>query len=132
MSKFRKAAGIKYPQGSQPSHPFAVESDGFLAYAEQKEVEASADALKFNCAQRAHQNTLESIPIIYATYASTICCPTVPSNLGLRTLVAALTFPKIAAAACTSWSVARAFYTACVLCAIFLFDTADLSSTEVM
>ncbi|KAF8832167.1 hypothetical protein HHX47_DHR1001084 [Lentinula edodes] len=78
VSTQRKAAGIKYPQ----------------MYAEQKEVEASVEALKFNCAQRAHQNTLENLPIIYTT-----------------TLVAALKFPKVAAAACAFWSLTRVLYT---------------------
>ncbi|KIK70771.1 hypothetical protein GYMLUDRAFT_235190 [Collybiopsis luxurians FD-317 M1] len=78
VSRHRKAAGIKYPQ----------------TYAEVKEVEASVDALKFNCAQRAHQNTLEYISIVYTT-----------------TLISALKFPKFAAAACTFWSLSRVLYT---------------------
>ncbi|KAJ3760551.1 hypothetical protein EV360DRAFT_81071 [Lentinula raphanica] len=78
VSVHRKVAGIKYPQ----------------LYAEQKEVEASTDALKFNCAQRAHQNTLENLPIIYTT-----------------TLVSALKFPKVAAASIAIWSLARVLYT---------------------
>ncbi|KAJ3721621.1 hypothetical protein C8R42DRAFT_667946 [Lentinula raphanica] len=78
VSVHRKAAGIKYPQ----------------MYAEQKEVDASVDALKFNCAQRAHQNTLENLPIIYTT-----------------TLISSLQFPKVAAAAVAFWSLARVLYT---------------------
>ncbi|KAJ4484934.1 hypothetical protein C8J55DRAFT_487936 [Lentinula edodes] len=87
VSTQRKAAGIKYPQSS-------VARSTPVLYAEQKEVEASVDALKFNCAQRAHQNTLENLPIIYTT-----------------TLVAALKFPKVAAAACAFWSLTRVLYT---------------------
>ncbi|KAF5328783.1 hypothetical protein D9619_011540 [Psilocybe cf. subviscida] len=49
LSKYRKRAGIKYPP----------------MYTEQAQVEASMDAWKFNCAQRAHQNTLEHIPAAY-------------------------------------------------------------------
>ncbi|KAF9076057.1 hypothetical protein BDP27DRAFT_1380177 [Rhodocollybia butyracea] len=78
VSKYRKAAGIKYPQ----------------AYAELSQVEASVDALKFNCAQRAHQNTLENIPIIV-----------------LSTLVSAVKLPHIAAASCGLWVVSRVLYT---------------------
>ncbi|KAF5388561.1 hypothetical protein D9757_004597 [Collybiopsis confluens] len=78
VSKYRKAAGIEYPQ----------------AYAEVNEVKASKDALKFNCAQRAHQNTLEYLPIIHTT-----------------TLISALKFPKFAALACAIWSVSRVLYT---------------------
>lgn len=50
VGKYRKAANVPYPQ----------------AYAEKAEADASLDAKKFNCAQRAHQNTLESIPIVFA------------------------------------------------------------------
>jgi len=46
VSRHRKAANIAYPQ----------------LYAEKAEAEASAEAFKFNCAQRAHQNTLENFP----------------------------------------------------------------------
>jgi len=46
VSRYRKAAKIAYPQ----------------LYAEKSEAAASIDAYKFNCAQRAHQNTLETVP----------------------------------------------------------------------
>ncbi|KAF4623124.1 hypothetical protein D9613_002169 [Agrocybe pediades] len=49
VSKYRKRAGIPYPQ----------------LYAEKSEAEASKDAYLFNCAQRAHQNTLENINTVY-------------------------------------------------------------------
>ncbi|KAG5647541.1 hypothetical protein DXG03_008894 [Asterophora parasitica] len=78
VSKWRKRAGIKYPQ----------------MYAEKAEAENSKDALIFNCAQRAHQNTLENIPIVYVT-----------------TLLTGLKYPLFAASACTLWSVARISYT---------------------
>ncbi|KAG6919877.1 hypothetical protein DXG01_015585 [Tephrocybe rancida] len=78
VGKWRKRAGIEYPQ----------------LYAEKAEAAASKDALIFNCAQRAHQNTLENLPIIYAT-----------------TLLAGLKYPIVAASACATWSVARIFYT---------------------
>ncbi|KAF9460122.1 hypothetical protein BDZ94DRAFT_947507 [Collybia nuda] len=78
VSRHRKRAGILYPQ----------------LYAEQAQVENSRDALLFNCAQRAHQNTLENIPIIYVT-----------------TLLAGLKFPVFAASACGLWSLARITYT---------------------
>ncbi|KNZ74146.1 Microsomal glutathione S-transferase 3 [Termitomyces sp. J132] len=78
VSKWRKRSGIKYPQ----------------LYAEKAEVEASRDALIFNCAQRAHANTLENLPMIYAT-----------------TLITAVKYPIVAAAACGAWSLSRIFYT---------------------
>ncbi|GLB35951.1 putative MAPEG family protein [Lyophyllum shimeji] len=78
VSKWRKRAGIKYPQ----------------MYAEKAEVAASRDALIFNCAQRAHQNTLENIPIVYVT-----------------TVLTGLKYPILAATACGIWSVSRIAYT---------------------
>lgn len=50
VGRYRRAANVPYPQ----------------AYAEKAEAEASLDAKRFNCAQRAHQNTLENVPIIFA------------------------------------------------------------------
>jgi len=78
VSKMRKRSGIKYPQ----------------LYAEKAEVAASKDALIFNCAQRAHQNTLETLPIIYVT-----------------TILTGLKYPILAASACGMWSVSRIAYT---------------------
>ncbi|KAI9509532.1 hypothetical protein F5148DRAFT_746532 [Russula earlei] len=74
----RKKAGIAYPR----------------AYAEKAEQEASKEALVFNCAQRAHQNTLENGPVIVIT-----------------TLIGGLRYPILAAAVCALWSLTRVVYT---------------------
>ncbi|KAJ8702303.1 hypothetical protein PTI98_001033 [Pleurotus ostreatus] len=79
VSKHRKAAGVKYPQ----------------AYADKAEAEASLAAKKFNCAQRAHQNTLENIPPLYVS-----------------ALITALKYPIPAAVGLGLWSVSRIAYTA--------------------
>ncbi|KAE9404635.1 hypothetical protein BT96DRAFT_1016213 [Gymnopus androsaceus JB14] len=63
-------------------------------YAEKAEVEKSVDALRFNCAQRAHQNTMESIPLLYLT-----------------TCLTATKLPIVAASLCGTWVLARVFYT---------------------
>jgi len=78
VGKARKRAGIKYPQ----------------LYAEVAEAAASRDALVFNCAQRAHQNTLEALPVL------------LPS-----TLVLASKYPIVAASFLGAWTFARLFYT---------------------
>ncbi|KAF9477514.1 membrane-associated proteins in eicosanoid and glutathione metabolism [Pholiota conissans] len=78
VSQYRKRAGIAYPQ----------------MYAEKKQAEDSKDAHLFNCAQRAHQNTLENIPIVYTA-----------------TLVAGLKYPVFAAASLAFWSLSRVSYT---------------------
>ncbi|KAJ3571403.1 hypothetical protein NP233_g3782 [Leucocoprinus birnbaumii] len=78
VGRYRKRSGIQYPQ----------------MYAEQAQVEKSRDALVFNCAQRAHQNTLENIPIIWAT-----------------TAVVGTQMPVLAASACGLWSLSRISYT---------------------
>ncbi|KDQ63338.1 hypothetical protein JAAARDRAFT_188921 [Jaapia argillacea MUCL 33604] len=74
----RKAAKVAYPQ----------------LYAEKAEAEANKAAMKFNCTQRAHQNTLENIPMVL-----------------LNTLVMGLEFPIAAASLCGVWTASRVLYT---------------------
>ncbi|KIJ09631.1 hypothetical protein PAXINDRAFT_172428 [Paxillus involutus ATCC 200175] len=78
VSGYRKKSGIEYPR----------------LYAEKAEAQASQAAHLFNCAQRAHQNTLEHMPLILTT-----------------TLVTAVKYPLLAAAACAFWSFTRVLYT---------------------
>ncbi|OJA16158.1 hypothetical protein AZE42_00020 [Rhizopogon vesiculosus] len=78
VGRYRKRAGINYPQ----------------MYAEKAEAEGSEAALRFNCMQRAHQNTLESVPLVF-----------------LSTVVAGLKYPVLAAALCATYSAARIIYT---------------------
>jgi len=78
VGKYRKKAGIKYPQ----------------LYAEKAEADASKDAALFNCAQRAHHNTLENMPIVIIT-----------------TLISGLRYPHIAASFCAAFVVGRVAYT---------------------
>ncbi|KAG8931956.1 hypothetical protein FRC02_001836 [Tulasnella sp. 418] len=73
VSKYRKLAKIPYPQ----------------AYADKAQQEASKEALQFNCAQRAHQNTLETLPIVMAT-----------------TLFTGIKYPIFAASTALAWSFA--------------------------
>jgi len=78
VGKYRKRASIQYPQ----------------LYAEKAEAAASKDAHLFNCAQRAHQNTLENIPMVFAS-----------------TIITGIHFPTYAASACALWTLSRIFYT---------------------
>ncbi|KAF9237039.1 hypothetical protein BU15DRAFT_49212, partial [Melanogaster broomeanus] len=75
---YRWRSGIKFPQ----------------LYAEKAEAAASKDAHLFNCVQRAHQNTLERMPVVLVS-----------------TLVTAVKNPLYAAAACGLWSFSRVLYT---------------------
>ncbi|KAB5596314.1 hypothetical protein CTheo_299 [Ceratobasidium theobromae] len=78
VSRGRKKAGIAYPQ----------------LYAEKAEAQKSFDAMKFNCAQRAHANTLEFLPhVLFFT-----------AFLGLRR-------PVLAASLGAAWSTSRVLYT---------------------
>ncbi|KAG1742681.1 uncharacterized protein EDB91DRAFT_1127474 [Suillus paluster] len=78
VGRHRTKSGIKYPQ----------------LYAEKAEADASKAALLFNCAQRAHQNTIEHMPLIIVT-----------------TLVTALKHPVLAGYACGFWALSRVLYT---------------------
>ncbi|KAJ6535977.1 membrane-associated proteins in eicosanoid and glutathione metabolism [Mycena vulgaris] len=78
VRKHRDRAGIHYPR----------------AYAENQEVAASPLAMKFNCAQRAHQNTLETIPWIY-----------------VMTVVLATKYPLLSASSLGMWIFSRIAYT---------------------
>ncbi|KJA25818.1 hypothetical protein HYPSUDRAFT_37298 [Hypholoma sublateritium FD-334 SS-4] len=78
VSRHRKLANIPYPQ----------------VYAENKEAEASKAAYIFNCAQRAHQNTLEQLPVLYVT-----------------TILTALKYPVVASSALGFWALTRVSYT---------------------
>ncbi|KAF7329932.1 Microsomal glutathione S-transferase 3 [Mycena kentingensis (nom. inval.)] len=76
--RHRKPSGVQYPR----------------LYAEKAEMDANPKAYTFNCVQRAHQNTLEYLPIFYVT-----------------TLITALKFPVLAASLLGTWSVSRIGYT---------------------
>ncbi|KAI6136461.1 hypothetical protein F5141DRAFT_1074841 [Pisolithus sp. B1] len=78
VGRARRRAGIAYPQ----------------LYAEQAECKANPAALKFNCTQRAHQNTLEFVPIIV-----------------LGTLITGLNYPLLATALSGTFSIGRVLYT---------------------
>ncbi|KAF8913653.1 hypothetical protein CPB85DRAFT_543349 [Mucidula mucida] len=78
VGKYRRIAKIPYPQ----------------MYAEKAEAEASRDAYVFNCAQRAHQNTLENVAVVVTS-----------------TLITAVSYPLVAASGCALWVFGRALYT---------------------
>jgi len=72
VGKLRQAAGVPYPQ----------------AYAEKAEAAANPDAMRFNCAQRAHQNTMESLPhVLFGLFFTGIRYPTIAASLGAAFLV---------------------------------------------
>lgn len=74
----RKAAGIPYPQ----------------LYAENTQLKDNPAALRYNCVQRCHQNTLESIPLIL-----------------ISTLITGLKYPYIAATMSFFWVLTRVAFT---------------------
>ncbi|KAJ3531078.1 hypothetical protein NM688_g7623 [Phlebia brevispora] len=74
----RNLAHIAYPQ----------------LYAEKEEAARSKDAMKFNCVQRAHQNMLENVPLLYSS-----------------TMIAGLKYPVAAAALLVGYTLTRIPYT---------------------
>ncbi|KAJ7099716.1 membrane-associated proteins in eicosanoid and glutathione metabolism [Mycena epipterygia] len=77
VSKHRRLAGIQYPQ----------------LYADKAEAAASPAALKFNCAQRVHQNTLEYLPGLY-----------------VMTVIFGIKYPALAASSLGLWVLGRISY----------------------
>ncbi|KAG6333703.1 hypothetical protein ID866_5386 [Astraeus odoratus] len=69
-------------------------SENYTVYAEQAECKANPAAQQFNCAQRAHQNTLEFAPIF--TFG---------------TLITGLKYPCVAAALGSGFVLGRIIYT---------------------
>merc|ERR1711981_1184136 len=57
-------------------------------------IKASKEALVFNCTQRAHQNTLETLPFVL-----------------FSTLLTGLQYPRVAAGACAAYVLGRVLYT---------------------
>lgn len=78
VSRARKLAGIKYPQ----------------MYATKEEESLSPSARKYNCTQRAHQNTLENLSQFYVSL-----------------FIAGIDFPRVATGAAATWLVGRVLYT---------------------
>ncbi|KAG8931957.1 hypothetical protein FRC02_001837 [Tulasnella sp. 418] len=78
VGKHRRRANIPYP----------------LAYADKAQQDASKEAFQFNCAQRAHANTLETLPMII-----------------IMTLFTGLSYPVFAASTGFAWTIARVLFT---------------------
>ncbi|RPD65141.1 membrane-associated proteins in eicosanoid and glutathione metabolism [Lentinus tigrinus ALCF2SS1-7] len=78
VGRARGAAKVEYPQ----------------VYAEKSEVAANQAAYAFNCTQRAHQNTLEVLPVVLT-----------------GTLVSGLKYPIAAATLGGMWILSRVIYT---------------------
>jgi len=68
----RKKAGVKYPQ----------------LYAEKKLADSNPDAMNFNCVQRAHQQTLESVAqVLIGMMLTGLRYPRLASGLGITWVV---------------------------------------------
>ncbi|CAK9786102.1 membrane-associated proteins in eicosanoid and glutathione metabolism [Cutaneotrichosporon oleaginosum] len=76
--KARKAAGVKYP----------------ALYASEEEARADPKKKLFNCAQRAHANTLEYLPTVLSLFAFLGCF-----------------HPKLATGSILAWTLSRFSYT---------------------
>ncbi|CAG7848496.1 SubName: Full=Uncharacterized protein {ECO:0000313/EMBL:CCA66602.1} [Serendipita indica DSM 11827] len=78
-SYFRRRANIRHPQ----------------CYADPKQMSDDINALKFTCAQRAHQNMLETLPIILFGLAwSGLYYPVTTSALGVGWIISRVIYLK--------------------------------------
>ncbi|OLL21806.1 Microsomal glutathione S-transferase 3 [Neolecta irregularis DAH-3] len=77
VGRCRKAAGIHYPE----------------TYAPKELAEKNVEAMRFNCAQRAHCNFLEALPCFIIPY-----------------FTSSLMFPKSAAVLGVAWNIGRIVY----------------------
>ncbi|KAK7019910.1 hypothetical protein R3P38DRAFT_3198328 [Favolaschia claudopus] len=98
LSKFRSIANWQAYPTLVVRHfvAFLIETcrTWFPVYAEKAEMDASPAAVKFNCVQRAHANTLENIPTVY-----------------LMTILVGIKAPVVAASALGAWVVSRIAFT---------------------
>ncbi|WWD22362.1 hypothetical protein CI109_106853 [Kwoniella shandongensis] len=78
VTRLRKEAGVAYPN----------------AYASDAEALKDIKKMKFNCAQRAHANTIENIPYVFALFA-----------------FFSVFHPKVASASMLIWIAGRVSYT---------------------
>ncbi|KAJ3477250.1 hypothetical protein NLI96_g10594 [Meripilus lineatus] len=96
VGRSRGKAGIPYPQ----------------LYAEKSEQSTSKDALVFNCCQRAHQNTLENLPMILVRYVGLEVTGVYDGqSTTSSTAVTATKYPILAASLCGAWVCFRTLYT---------------------
>ncbi|KIJ56973.1 hypothetical protein M422DRAFT_218818 [Sphaerobolus stellatus SS14] len=77
VGRHRKLSGITYPQ----------------VYAEKAEAATNKAAQKFNCAQRAHQNTLETLPLnIFCILFSGLQYPTAATGIGAALILSRVVY----------------------------------------
>ncbi|KAG8865402.1 hypothetical protein FRB96_000292 [Tulasnella sp. 330] len=75
----RRAAGIKYPQ----------------VYADKAQEDANPAAFKFNCAQRAHYNTLESANgVLFGTLVTGLRYPMLATGMGVLYFIGRIIYTR--------------------------------------
>ncbi|KAG8790864.1 hypothetical protein FRC17_008845, partial [Serendipita sp. 399] len=96
LSAYQSILSIRYRIKAKIRHP--------QYYAELKQTQEDPNALKFNCAQRAHENTLEHLPIFLVTLAwSGIRYPLTSSALGFSWIIGNPELSTHVAMSLTTW-----------------------------